>query len=175
MRRSSVRGWCVVGAVVAVTATSCGTPPSSGGGAIPECPQRQTVAVELADQVDFSTVRAVSPNGEWILSSKTIAGELELAVRRTQVLAAPMPIGTVSMGTEQFAVADDGRRVVIVEGRNAWRWDADSAALTPIPAPVLPPYYGTWGSRSSRGSSPATRPRSLGPVSSARAASDRSW
>jgi hypothetical protein len=132
-------------AVIALVAAGCMTPPDPGGGPVPSCPTRALRTLEQTDQVDFSLVRGLSANGRWVVTSRTVGGELDLTLRDVDSGAAT-PVGTVGVETSDdrvpVAVSDDGERVAVqvppdVDGpRRLMRWERTSATLAEVAPPA---------------------------------------
>ena len=125
--------------VVGVTGAAC-TPPPTGGPSGPCSGQ----VVEPADPSLFSLPHAISANGQWLVTSRTIGEDYQLSVRTT----APSDTGSVVLTTPKellrgVAVNDDGTRLLL-QRRSAESTgllfelvDTDTGQVAPIPAPDL--------------------------------------
>src|SRR5690606_29840862 len=106
----------VVVACLAAVAAGCVPPPTGGGGQVPACPARQKSVVEQTDQTDFSLVRGVSANGQWLVTSRAIGTDLELTLRQVGSNDPGTVVGTIEdfvhYVPHRVAVSDDGQRVV---------------------------------------------------------------
>lgn len=112
---------------------------------MPACPARQQVVVEQTDQTDYSLVRGVSANGAWVVTSRTVAGQLDLTLHDVESGAAT-PVGTVGVETTfdrvPVAVADDGERVAVqvppdADGpRRLVRWERSVGTLDVVAPPA---------------------------------------
>ncbi len=141
------RRWGVLGALVATASivAGCVPPDGGGGGVVPPCPARQKVAVETTDQTDFSIARGVSANGRWLVTSRTVAGELRLSLREIGSVAPPVSVGATSTESSDdpaaVAVADDGSAVAYQVPpdehgpRRVVRWDRATDTITPLTPP----------------------------------------
>lgn len=142
------RAWTAtaVGLVVAAAATGCitPTPGGGGGGVVPPCPARQKLVVEQTDQTDYSLVRGVSANGKWVVTSRTVAGMLQLTLRELGSSAPGVSVGSIPADPiydpHAVAVADDGSRVAYfayeaIGPRTVVRWARATGDVTTIQPP----------------------------------------
>ena len=142
--RTRTRMVVVVG-MVACIAASCAQP-SSGAGPVPTCPVRQEVSVEQSATQDFSQVRAISSNGQWVVSSRIIAAEYELTVRQVGD-----PSDTALVGHLPYfdydqpfvAVTDDGSTVLYSQVFDPiHRWHRSTGTSDDLPMPMPAAWYG---------------------------------
>jgi hypothetical protein len=146
------RTWTVVavGLVTAVASAGCitPTPGGGGGGIVPPCPARQKLVVEQTDQTNFSLVRGVSANGRWVVTSRTIAGMLQLTLRELGSSDPGVSVGSIPADPiydpHAVAVADDGSNVAYFRHeelgpRTFARWERASGQVETIapPSPEL--------------------------------------
>jgi hypothetical protein len=137
-------------ALLAVVAAGCVPQPAP---TLPACPQRVEVKLEPADLVNFSLPRAVSSNGEWLVTSRVVGTDMVFALRRTAAGAASATVGSlpyslVAGSTLLVSVASDGSQVVFgVAGTAATetspqttlsRWRAATGTVDDLPVPVVP-------------------------------------
>ncbi len=116
------------------------------------CPARTEVPLEPADPVHFSIPRAVSTDGEWLVSSRVVGTDLDLALRRTGTSSSSTPVGSlpfasVLAGTLLVSVPTDGSQVVFGTAGAARtedapqttlsRWRAATGSVSDIPVPVV--------------------------------------
>ena len=151
----------LVGSLVAAGCTQS----PSGDGPIPSCPACQEVSVEQSATQDYSQVRAVSDNGQWVVSSRTIAGEYELTVRHVGDPAGSAVVGQLpyeSVDTSPLvAVTDDGSTVLYsLEWTTPLRWHRATGTSDELAIPVptgWPGGYSNWGVRLTGFSSDGSR------------------
>ncbi len=124
-------------AVLVVLAAACTAPPG-GGGSTGLCPSRSRAVVASWDLEHFEVPRALSPNGQWVLTSlQATPAELELWLRRTDGSVPAELIGTEPSTTAIWwaQVADDGSRVL--HGDRLWRrGDSPVDVVAPAVAPM---------------------------------------
>jgi hypothetical protein len=135
----------VVVGMVACVAASCAQP-SSGEGPAPACPVRQEVSVEQSATQDFSQVRAISSNGQWVVSSRIIAAQYELTVRHVGD-----PTNTALVGHLPYsdynppfvAVTDDGSTVLYSQVfAPIHRWHRSTGTSDDLPMPMPAAWFG---------------------------------
>ena len=131
--------------------TACTPPP-----AVPVCPTRTEVSLELPSRVDFSLPRAVSPDGTWLALSRVVDGEVVISARKADPLAPSKRLGTIPYGEvvsqpPRVAVAAAGARVLWAGSQFAplpdaptstlYRWvrSADTTEAVTPPVTVSPP------------------------------------
>lgn len=135
-------------AVATLVLLSAGcTPPVPGdAGPVPTCPARQRFVVETTDQAGASVVRAISDNGQWLVTSRTFGDVVQLRLREVGSVDPGIVVGTIPHEPLQghpVAVSDDGNRVVwdsaIVEGdqiiQEFHRWHRSSGTVDPLQPP----------------------------------------
>lgn len=110
--RAAVLGVLGVLGLLGALLTSCAPPP-----AVPVCPTRTEVSLELPSRVDFSLPRAVSPDGTWLALSRVVDGEVVISARKADPLAPSLPLGSIPYGEvvsqpPRVAVAAAGARVL---------------------------------------------------------------
>ncbi len=148
--RASLRGTLVAVLLVGAAACAPTVPPTPVS--IPACPLRQSLTLEPPDLVNFSLPRAVSPTGEWMVTSRSIAGEPVLSLRSTQQGSASQLLGTLhrvnrpSTDEPLVSIAQDGSQVLFGYRGNAAldtdtqadlnRWSAATYSATTVPLPV---------------------------------------
>jgi hypothetical protein len=124
-------------AVLVVLAAACTTPPGGGGGT-GLCPSRSRTVVASWDLEHFEVPRAVSPNGQWVLTSRQATpAELELWLHSTDGSVPAELVGTEPSTTAIWwaQVADDGSRVL--HGDRLWRrGDSPVDVVAPVVAPM---------------------------------------
>ena len=144
---------CALFAVLLSTVAACvpQVPPTPTP--LPACPVRQTVALEPPDLVNFSLPRAVSSTGEWMVTSRSVAGEPVLSLRTTEQGSAAQLLGTLSRvgraSTDEplVSIAQDGSQVLFGYRGNAaldtdpqsqlYRWSNAMQSTTTVPLPVV--------------------------------------
>lgn len=136
-------------ALVASVAAGCApTPPTTPA----VCPSRTEVALEPIDQVNYSLPRAVSPDGEWLVSSRSVGADLVLSLRRTRASGSRTTVGSlpyaqVAAGTLLVSVPADGSQVVFGTAGSGptedapqttlSRWRAATGSVADLPVPVV--------------------------------------
>lgn len=136
--------------VVAAAASACAAPPATG---ITSCPVRTEVTLEPTDPVNFSLVRAVSPEGGQVLLSHVEGDQLVFTLRDTVVGSASVRVGTLPYptGPQTYpplaAVSANGDRVVFGFAGMAfrasdpseplYRWSRSTGAVTRIVPPTV--------------------------------------
>ena len=151
-RRGRVRSFMVAVVGVAVAgagAAACAASPTPTPTA---CPARTEVPLEPADPVHFSIPRAVSTDGEWLVASRVVGTDLDLALRRTGTSSSSTPVGSlpfasVLAGTLLVSVPTDGSQVVFGTAGTAAtedapqttlsRWRAATGSVSDLPVPVV--------------------------------------
>lgn len=131
-RTRSVVAAAVGLALTAVGATACAPEPPP---TLSACPARTEVPLEPPDPVHFSLPRAVSSDGEWLVASRVVGGELTLSLRRTRTAATSTPVGSlpytqVSAATLLVSVPTDGSQVVFGTAGAAATEDAPQTTLS---------------------------------------------
>lgn len=150
IRRSRSFVVAVLGVALAgAAATACTPDPPP---TLASCPARTEVSLEPADPVSFSLPRAVSPDGGWIVASRSTGTDLTLSLRRTQTASASTTVGSlpyaqVAAGTLLVSVPTGGAQVVFgVAGTAATedapqttlsRWRAATGSVSDLPVPVV--------------------------------------
>ncbi len=140
-------------AVVLVGAAACAPPVPPTPTPLPACPARQTLTLEPPDLVNFSLPRAVSATGEWMVTSRSIAGEPVLSLRTTEqgspsrLLGTLHRVGRPSTDEPLVSIAEDGSQVLFGYRGNAaldtdpqsdlYRWSAAVQSTTAVPLPVV--------------------------------------
>jgi len=137
--------------VVGLVAAACtATPPSS---ALPACPLRAEVTLEPADPVNFSLVRAVSPDGGWVVLSHVEGDQLVLTLREastgspsSRVGSLPYPVGPLTY-PPMVSVTAGGDQVVFgfvgtaayenAPAEQLYRWTRSSGTVTELPPPAV--------------------------------------
>ncbi len=137
----------VVVAGLAMLAASCGPPPVPGdSGPVPACPARQRFVIETTDQAEAPIVRAISDNGQWLVTSLTVGGAVQLRLREVAAADPGVVIGSIPdapLEGHPVAVSDDGNKVVwevvSLDGdrveRTFHRWDRSTGTIHPLQAP----------------------------------------
>ena len=151
-RRGQVRSLMVAVLGVAVVATSASACAPGPTPTLTACPARTEVPIEPADPVHFSLPRAVSPDGEWLVSSRVVGAGFDLTLRRTQIDSSSTPVGSlpyasVMAGTLLVSVPADGSQVVFGLAGSAStedaapttlsRWRAATGSVSDLPVPVV--------------------------------------
>lgn len=136
-------------ALAGAGATACVPEPPT---ALATCPARTEVPLEPADPVNFSLPRAVSPDGEWLVTSRVAGTDLTLSLRRTQKASSGLPVGSlpytqVAAGSLLVSVPADGSQVVFGTAGTAStedapqttlsRWRAATGTVSDLPVPVV--------------------------------------
>ena len=142
--------WIVVVGVVGCVAAGCAQP-SSGAGPAPTCPVRQEVSVEQSATQDYSQVRAISSNGQWVVSSRIIAAEYELIVRHVGDPTGTAVVGHLPYSNDNqpfVAVTDDGSTVLYSQVfAPIYHWHRSTGTSDELSGPVpagWPGGYAYW-------------------------------
>lgn len=128
-------------------AASCGPPPVPGdSGPVPTCPARQRFVIETTDPTVAPIVRAISDNGQWLVTSLTVGGVVQLRLREVDAADPGVVVGSIPdapLEGHPVAVSDDGDRVVwdvvSLNGnqveRTFHRWERSTGTIHPLQAP----------------------------------------
>ena len=152
----TVRRALPVVAVVLVVTAGCTSPPAAG---LPNCPVRSEVTLEPADPVNYSLVRAVSPDGGWVVLSHVEGDQLVLTLREVSAGSVPLRVGSlpypaapatyppmvsVTSGGDQVAFGFAGTAAYPgAATEQLYRWTRSSGTVTELaPPPVVHPPEG---------------------------------
>jgi len=133
-------------AALGLLSVGCVQPAPGDTGPAPVCPARQRFVVETTDQANAAVVRAISDNGQWLVTSRTVGGAVQLRLRAVDPGDPGIIVGSIPdtpLEGHPVAVSNDGNRVVwqvvSVVGDQVvtefLRWDRSTGTVQPIPAP----------------------------------------
>lgn len=128
-------------AIAALALPACGTPPPGGGAAVCSGP---TEVLETGSWSVYSVPRAISPSGQWLVTTRSVGVGFEVTLRGPSPTSPGSVIATIPEADYlQFAVSDDGEVVVEVNNSNVFtdrlhRIDQSTGELVPLPAPDFP-------------------------------------